>query len=132
MRSLRILPLVLLLACSTAPAPADPPASTPTPAPVDSRGKITQYHRSIYGEPPVGTILVEGPAGEDVRYPRAKIRVTRETQIVRAGEDKRIPFNRLGVGSLVEVTFTGPVEKSEPVQAEAARIVLLGSEPVEQ
>ena len=132
MRSLRLLPLVLLLACAAAPAPADPPAGTPAPAPVDSRGTITQYHRSIYGEPPIGTILVEGPAAEDVRYPRASIRVTRETRIVRAGGDARIPFNRLGVGSIVEVTFTGPAEKSEPVQAVAARIVLLGSEPVEQ
>ena len=126
MRCLRLLPLVLLLACSSAPA------SSPSPAPVDIRGEITQFHRSNYGEPPLGTIRVEGSRSEDTRYERASIRVTRETQIVRAGEDKRIPFNQLGVGSLVEVTFTGPVAESDPVQAVAERIVLLGSKPVEQ
>lgn len=133
MRSLRLLPLVLLLACSAAPAPTSAePEPTPTPAPVDIRGQVTQYHRSLYGEPPVGTLLVEGSHEEGTRYERASIRVTRETQIFRAGGERRIPFNQLGVGSLVEVTFTGPVAESDPVQAVAARIVLLGSKPVEQ
>lgn len=138
MRSLRLILLPALLACSAAPSPASAGA-TPTPgvnapveAAVDIRGKITQFHRASYGEPPLATIVVEGSLGGDTRYDLAKVRITRDTKVYQTRGGRRLPYSRLLIGDLVEVTFEGPVTESDPVEGIAAEIVRLGSEPVEQ
>ncbi|HVG07809.1 MAG TPA: hypothetical protein VNM67_08890 [Thermoanaerobaculia bacterium] len=144
MRSLRLILLpalpALLLACSAAPSPASAsPSQTraetetqPAAAAVDIRGKITQFHRASYGEPPLATILVEGSLEEDTRYDLAQVRITRDTKVFQTRAGRRLPYSQLRVGDLVEVAFEGPVTESDPVQGVAAEIVRLASEPVQQ
>lgn len=113
------------------PAPAEIPAATPptppeeTPAGADIRGRITEHHRSATGEPPVGSIRVEGTLAADTRHDKASIRITRDTKIVKGRGGQRMPFNSLTVGTLVEATFIGPVAESYPVQATASEVVIL-------
>lgn len=110
------------------PAPAEIPAATPpeeTPAGVDIRGRITEHHRSATGEPPVGSIRVEGELTADTRHDKASIRITRDTKIFKGRGGQRMPFNSLTVGTLVEATFIGPVAESYPVQATASEVVIL-------
>jgi PBP1b-binding outer membrane lipoprotein LpoB len=144
---------ILLIACflpgCSAPAPAQPPTSletsppapaaavTPTPAPaetkpaepVDIRGRVIQARRNAQGEPPVGTLQVEGALEPGTRYDKATIRVGHETQIFLGRGGKRTSFSFIHSGDLVEVTFTGPVAESYPVQATADRIVILEHTP---
>lgn len=119
---------------SSAPAPAAgtpaPPAiPEESPAAVDIRGRITQHHRSATGEPPVGTIRVEGTLEGGTRYDKAQVRITRDTRIYKGRGGRRMPFNSLTIGTLVEATFTGPVAESYPVQATAAEVVILEEAP---
>ena len=123
------------------PGPSYPAGATPTlgsgapraedkPAePVDIRGRVTQARRSSLGEPPVGTIQVEGTVEPGTRHDKATIRVSRETKIFLGRDGKPASFTFLHTGDLVEVTFTGPVAESYPVQATAARIVILEHVP---
>lgn len=116
------------------PAPAEIPAATPpeeTPAGADIRGRITELHRSATGEPPLGSIRVEGALEADTRHDKASIRITRDTKIVKGRGGQRMPFNSLTVGTLVEATFIGPVAESYPVQATASEVVILGDGPPE-
>ena len=111
-----------------APAPAAPASPAEIPARVDIRGRITQHHRSVQGEPPIGTIRVEGTLEAGTSYDKASVRITRDTRIFKGRGGRRMPFNSLTVGTLVEATFTGPVAESYPVQATASEIVILESE----
>ena len=108
---------------ATPPAPATPPEETP--AGVDIRGRITQLHRSATGEPPLGSIRVEGELSADTRHDKASIRITRDTKIVKGRGGQRVPFNSLTVGTLIEANFIGPVAESYPVQATASEVVIL-------
>lgn len=155
MRSLRLIllpALLALLACSAAPAASAPSQAEPQPGPshpagatptlgahkqpdeaeVDVRGRITLFHRAAYGEPPLATFVVEGALEPGTRYAKAQVRITRDTKVFQTRGGKRLVFSRLQVGDLVEVTFAGPVAESDPVQAVAAEVVRLESEPVHQ
>lgn len=142
-----ILSVVLIFAClltaCSAPAPAQAPdvkpepsqpaASQPAGAPdkqtVDIRGRVTQSRRNAQGEPPVGTVQVEGTLEPDTRYDKATIHVGHETKILLGREGKPASFSFLHSGDLIEVTFTGPVAESYPVKATAAKIVILEHTP---
>lgn len=158
LRLILLLPaLLIVLACSAVPAaPAAPAASAPSrtepqpgpsqpagatprlgahepePAAADVRGRITQFHRSTQGQPPLATLVVEGTLEPDTRYARARVRITRDTKVFETRGGKRLVFSRLQVGDLVEAIFEGPVTESDPVQAVAAEVVRLESEPVHQ
>jgi hypothetical protein len=127
--------LFLLPACSTPPpVSAAAPASTPTPAPepmakVDIRGRVLQAHRNAQGDPPVGTILVEGPLTPDTRYTKASILINRESKLLVGRGGKRASFGFIHSGDLVEVTFAGPVAESDPVKATAAEVIILEHTP---
>jgi hypothetical protein len=130
----------LLTGCST-PAPAQPQAEPPvvqpepsSPAdkpaePVDIRGRVVQTRRNAQGEPPVGTVQVEGTVEPGTRYDKATIHVGHDTRIFLGRDGRPTSFSFLHTGDLVEVTFTGPVAESNPVQAMAARIVILEHVP---
>ncbi len=131
---------LLLLAGCSAPAPAQPqtpptapaetaPAPSPEPGQVDIRGRVIQARRNSQGEPPVGTVQVEGPIEAGTRYDKAVIHVGHTTKIFLGKERKPASFSFLHMGDLIEVTFTGPVAESYPVKAEAARIVILEHVP---
>jgi hypothetical protein len=137
----------LLTGCSTAapaqapdakpsqPEPSQPAASQPAGAPdkpaetVDIRGRVTQSRRNAQGEPPVGTVQVEGTLEPGTRYDKATIHVGHETKIFLGRDGRQASFSFLHSGDLVEVTFTGPVAESYPVQATAAKIVILEHTP---
>lgn len=107
------------------PSPAPPAAMPPEESSIDVRGRITEHHRSATGEPPVGTIRVEGTTEAGVAYDKASVRITRDTRIFKGRGGRRMPFNSLTIGTLVEATFTGPVAESYPVQATASEVVIL-------
>lgn len=143
-------------ACS-APAPAQAPAPTPEPTPqpgpsqpagatptlgsvppdkpaetaetVDIRGKVVQARRNAQGEPPVGTLQVEGALEPGTRYDKATIHVGHKSRIFLGRGGKPTSFSFIHIGDLVEVTFTGPVAESYPVKATAATVVILEHTP---
>lgn len=157
MRDLRLPSLLLIFFClsaCSAPAPAQAPATTPeptsqaepsppaaeTPAPapapaeVDIRGRVTQARRNAQGEPPVGTLQVEGTLEPGTHYDKATIHVGHETKIFvgRGPGGKAASFAFIHSGDLVEVTFAEPVTKateSNPVKATAATVVVLEHTP---
>lgn len=116
-------------AAAPAPASATPAPSSEIPAGVHIRGRITVHHRSVQGEPPIGTIQVEGSLEPDTRHDKAVVRITRDTKIFKGRGGRRMPFNSLVIGTLVEATFTGPVAESYPVQATASEVVILEKAP---
>ena len=74
---------------------------------------------------------MEGPLYEDTSYDKAYISITSSTQIFKidnllssSSQFIPIPFIELQTGMIVEVTFTGPVLESYPVQATAKKIVV--------
>lgn len=93
--------------------------------PVDIRGRVIQTRRNSMGEPPVGTVRVEGTLEPGTRYDKATIHVGRKTRIFLGHDGKPASFSFLHTGDLVEVTFVGPVAESYPVQATADKIVIL-------
>jgi hypothetical protein len=73
----------------------------------------------------LGTILVHGEVEPDTAHDRALITITADTDLNRRDGPQPLAFAGLHVGDTVEAWFTGPVLDSYPVQATAARIVLL-------
>jgi hypothetical protein len=132
-----LLIVFLFLPGCAAPAPAQPaaqPASQPAveaqPAPqVDIRGRVTQSRRNAQGDPPVGTVQIEGTLEPGTRYDKAIVHVGHQTKIFLGRGGKQASFSFLHSGDLVEVTFTGPVAESQPVKATADRIVILEHVP---
>jgi hypothetical protein len=96
---------VLILAACTTPPPVDLESA-------DMRGIITTVT-------PDGRYLVESPVGAP-GVGKCVVRVTSETELVRAdGTAIELP---LAAGADVSVWFTGPVMKSYPAQATAAKL----------
>jgi hypothetical protein len=139
--ALLIAALAVLTACSTplaapaAPHPQPAAAATPAPEPavkVDIRGRVVQAHRNGQGDPPVGTIVVEGPVEPDTRYAKASILIDRKSKVFVGRGGKRAAFAFIHSGDLVEVTFAGPATEateSDPVKATAAEVVILEHTP---
>ena len=80
----------------------------------------------------LGTIYVEGLLYEDTFYDKASIKITSSTLIYQvdnqlSSNDQfvQIPFSELQTGMMVEVTFTGPVLESYPVQATTKKVLVL-------
>ncbi|MDD3715450.1 MAG: hypothetical protein PHU16_11440 [Atribacterota bacterium] len=98
---------------------------------VDIRGTILNIVLTQVKSDILGTIYVEGPLYEDTSYDKAYISITSSTQIFKidnllssSSQFIPIPFIELQTGMIVEVTFTGPVLESYPVQATAKKIVV--------
>ena len=97
----------------------------------DIRGTILNIVLTQVKSDILGTIYVEGPLYEDTSYDKAYISITSSTQIFKidnllssSSQFIPIPFIELQTGMIVEVTFTGPVLESYPVQATAKKIVV--------
>ena len=76
----------------------------------------------------LGTVLIEGVIEGDTTYDRASVRVEGDTDIFQEEQDGTLTegtFADLAEGQAVEAWFTGPVAESYPVQAKAAKIVIL-------
>lgn len=101
-------------------------------AQVDIRGTILNINPAQANSNILGTIYVEGPLYEDTFYDKASIKITSSTLIYQvdnqlSSNDQfvQIPFSELQTGMMVEVTFTGPVLESYPVQATAKKVLVL-------
>ena len=104
MRLHAALVVVALVACTTAP-PVDLESA-------NMRGVITRVNVD-------GRYLVESPEGSP-GVGKCVVRVTPETELISAAGTAI--ESSLEVGTDVSVWFTGPVMKSYPAQATAARI----------
>lgn len=95
----------------------------------DIRGTITDVS-SGSGEI-LGSARIEGTIEPDTSYDAAVVRIDSDTEIFRTvgGELTEASFSDLSVGQQVEAWFTGAVADSYPVQAKAARIVILEDAP---
>jgi len=82
----------------------------------------------------LGTVLIEGVIEEDTTYDKASVRVEGDTDIFQEEQDGTLTegtFADLAEGQAVEAWFTGPVAESYPVQAKAAKIVILADAPAQ-
>ncbi|MBT5831038.1 MAG: hypothetical protein HOH77_12695, partial [Candidatus Latescibacteria bacterium] len=75
----------------------------------------------------VATIFVEGAIEADTHIDKARVTITRDTQIIeQQGQDRRnVGIDALLANQRVQISFTGPVMESYPVQATASEIVIL-------
>jgi hypothetical protein len=100
------------------------------PAKVSIRGQVSNVRPADPKAAGVlGVLLVEGAKEKDTEHDKASVRVTKDTKIEKKTDKglKPAKFEDIKKGSKVEVTFTGPVAESYPVQARAGRIVILGA-----
>lgn len=109
--------LAVFAACSSRSADEAAPATDP-----DIRGVLTKVNVAV--EP--RTVLVEEKPEESSGSPKASVRLTPETRILKraAGEVGPAAPEDLAVGQTVSVWFSGPVMESYPVQAAAATLVI--------
>jgi hypothetical protein len=135
MNNLKFSALLILLVISLTfftgccPNQLTPPNSD---AQVDIRGTILNINPAQVNSNILGTIYVEGLLYEDTFYDKASIKITSSTLIYQvdnqlSSNDQfvQIPFSELQTGMMVEVTFTGPVLESYPVQATAKKVLVL-------
>jgi hypothetical protein len=118
----------LLALALIAAACGDDGSETVTEDP-DIRGTIMDI--SPGGDDASGSVRIQGIIEADTEYDAAVVRVEDDTDIFRVqnGEPAEAAFADLEVGQAVEAWFTGPVAESYPVQAKAARIVILEDAP---
>jgi hypothetical protein len=118
----------LLALALIAAACGDDGSETVTEDP-DIRGTIMDI--SPGGDDASGSVRIQGIIEADTEYDAAVVRVEDDTDIFRVqnGEPAEAAFADLEVGLAVEAWFTGPVAESYPVQAKAARIVILEDAP---
>jgi len=109
------------------PAPTTPQGGGAT---VDARGRVTSVSTAAPGGDVLGSFLVEGPKDPALVCDKAWLTVTTDTRFYRRTPDGDVPLDAVSVALLepgvrVEVTITGPVAESYPVQATAATITIV-------
>jgi hypothetical protein len=100
---------------------------------VHIRGLVTQVNPTDSTKANLtGSILVEGVIEKDTFYDKAWVTVPTETEIwLSLGDNlRKATFSDLQPGALVEVTFTGLVNESYPVQATAKSIIIYQTEEI--
>lgn len=95
----------------------------------DVRGVITHISRSESQKNVLGTFLVEGTKESDTQVDKANLTVRTNTKFFIEHDGKREParFADLKEGQQVEVSFTGPLRESYPVQTDADEVTILSS-----
>ena len=117
---------------AAAPANKQQPAAGDAQSRFDMHGSIvtaTPAENRPSGSDWLGTILVEGPREGNPISDKARVAIMTKTRIVvrRGASGTRGTFADLRVGSAVEVTFDGPIRESDPIQVDAAEIVVVAS-----
>jgi len=114
----------LIFACNESTPVA---ASTGLPQDFDIRGEIIGI-----ALPGAGTVVavvdIKGEIEADTEYDEASVRITPATRVFdrREGDPVEVSFNNLSVDQRVEAAFIGDVMESDPVQATASVIVIIG------
>lgn len=109
------------------PAPAPPQGAGGT---VDARGRVTSVSTASPSGDVLGSFLVEGPKDPSLVCDKASLTVTIDTRFYRRTPDGDVALHAVSMallepGMQVEVTITGPVAESYPVQATAATITIV-------
>ena len=89
---------------------------------IDIRGTITNLVNIKDGI----SILVEGEKESDTQVDKASVSVGKNATILDS-DNKKIKVEEIKLGYKVEITFTGPVLESYPVQATAKTVKILSS-----
>ena len=114
---------------AAAPANKQPPAAGDAQSRFDMHGSIITATpaEAQSGSDWLGEVIVEGPRASNPLAHKARVAITTQTRIVvrRGASGTRGTFADLRVGSAVEVTFDGPIRESDPIQADAAEIVVV-------
>lgn len=89
--------------------------------PVESGGTVTPGY--ITG----GIILIGGSRGRKSPTTKARVTVLPDTGVLRERDSDTVPasFDELRAGMKVEAYFRDPVAESYPVQAAAAKVIIL-------
>ena len=114
---------------NTAPYPV-PTATAPNTAAYDIKGNISDVQAATQ-EGQLGRIRVEGEKIQGNKYTRAVVTITQDTRIREQKDGQLVDatFEALEFGELVQVTFSGPVLESFPVQAGASEVIILNHMP---
>jgi hypothetical protein len=97
---------------------------------VDVRGEITQISEGN-GKDILSVILVEGILEEDSKVDKARVSITKKTDIlvmINQNKQEKADYTSLQEGQTVEVIFTGLVRESYPVQASAQKVIIRSTE----
>ena len=99
----------------------------PSDTAADPSASVSSKDAVPYEEDPNGPIIsvfVEGTSD------KASVSLTKSTKVYRKQGDRYVSADaeQLSVGTVVEVTFDGPVAESYPVQAKAGTIVIVSSQ----
>jgi hypothetical protein len=113
--SLALMAALAMILAAAAPALAESPENT-------IRGFITDFSRSAE------VVLVEEDPSDESGSAKGEFAVTGQTEILEGRGGKRVSFENLQVGQIVEATYAGPVAESYPTQGTAGRIVILGED----
>lgn len=73
----------------------------------------------------ITAILVEGKKEENTDYDKAMVSILNSTKIYKGDTKELVKLEELKEGMKVEITFSGPVRESYPVQADAKIIRVL-------
>lgn len=90
---------------------------------INIRGKVENVVISSTGK--TATIVVKGIIAEGTDTDYASITVNSDTIITKSPYKERMVLGQIEKGDIVEVTFTGPVAESYPVQATAKHVTIL-------
>jgi hypothetical protein len=90
---------------------------------INIRGKVESV--LISSDAKTSTIVVKGVIAEGTDTDYASIKVTLDTVITKAPYNEKLVLGQIVKGDIVEVTFSGPVLESYPVQATAKHITIV-------
>lgn len=121
--TLTILLICLLLLSACTSTAVSPTPDQQDPDSIHIRGTVKNL---VLGKDGV-TFLVEGSLDKDTLYDKASVTATRNTNVTIKGVNTLVAldFTEIKEGQLVEITFTGAVAESYPVQAQASVITII-------
>jgi len=92
--------------------------------PPDIRGTIAEIYTQNTN---IGGLFVEGKKEVDTSYDKAHVGITKDTRVFikEGGTYVTTTVADLKLGQIVEVLFADPILTSDPVQANAAEVVIL-------
>ncbi|GAA3411135.1 DUF3221 domain-containing protein [Paenibacillus hodogayensis] len=114
--------LLLAQGCGQGKAPADQGVAV--------RGAVIATGE-LPGDPGGSLVLVEGKKEDDTKYDNASVSVPKSAKVYKLQDGKKVKATPLDLksGQKVEVKFTGEVMESNPVQAQAAEVVITDAGP---
>ena len=116
-----MLSLVVLVRADSEPEPK--PVAPPK---ADIRGKV-EARMFFKGKAEQGTLRIVGTKEKDTQYDQAVVTVPSTAKIYtwKGGKKVDAKYDDIKKGDLVQVTFTGDIRESFPIQATASEVLIL-------